>query len=51
VARSGTKPGKGVYSCSKCGTTQSLKTAASTLKRCPQCGSTLFRKTSAPAAA
>jgi DNA-directed RNA polymerase subunit RPC12/RpoP len=47
MARSGTKPGRGSYACSKCGAVQTLKTAASTLKRC-ECGSDLFRK--APAA-
>jgi DNA-directed RNA polymerase subunit RPC12/RpoP len=44
MARSGTKPGRGGYECSKCGSRQELKTAASTLKRCPECGSDLFRK-------
>lgn len=44
MARTGTKPGKGTYECSKCGTRQELKTAASTLKRCDDCGSELFRK-------
>jgi DNA-directed RNA polymerase subunit RPC12/RpoP len=44
VARSGTKPGKGGYACSKCGAVQQLKTATATLKACRGCGSTLFRK-------
>lgn len=44
MARSGTKPGRGAYECSKCGSRQELKTAASTLKRCPDCGGDLFRK-------
>jgi DNA-directed RNA polymerase subunit RPC12/RpoP len=46
LARAQTKPGKGSYVCSNCGATQELKTAASTLKACPNCGSTLFRKVS-----
>ena len=44
MARSGTKPGRGSYECSKCGNRQELKTGASTLRRCPECGSDLFRK-------
>jgi DNA-directed RNA polymerase subunit RPC12/RpoP len=46
LARANTKPGKDSYVCSKCETTQELKTAASTLKACPKCGSTLFREVS-----
>ena len=44
MARSGTKPGKGSYVCSKCGAIQTLRSKASTLKDCPNCGSKLFRK-------
>jgi DNA-directed RNA polymerase subunit RPC12/RpoP len=44
MARSGSKPGRGVYECSKCGAHQEIKTGASTLKRCSDCGSDLFRK-------
>lgn len=44
MARSGTKPGKGSYECSKCGAIQTLRSVASTLKDCPTCGSKLFRK-------
>ncbi len=44
MARAGAKPGRGTYECSKCGATQEMKTAASTLKPCPNCGGTLFRK-------
>jgi putative FmdB family regulatory protein len=46
MARSGTKPGKGSYECSKCGATQTLRSKASTLKNCPNCGRKLFRKVS-----
>jgi DNA-directed RNA polymerase subunit RPC12/RpoP len=52
MARTGTKPGKGSYTCSKCGAVQDLKTGAAILKRCKECGSELFRKNrSAPSAA
>jgi predicted nucleic acid-binding Zn-ribbon protein len=44
MARSGTKPGKGSYECSRCGALQTLRSKASTLKAFPDCGSTLFRK-------
>jgi ribosomal protein S27E len=44
MARSGTKPGKGTYECSKCGAVQTLRSKASTLKDCLNCGSKLFRK-------
>jgi putative FmdB family regulatory protein len=44
MARSGTKPGKGSYECSKCGALQTLRSKASTLKDCPSCGSKMFRK-------
>lgn len=52
MARSRTKPGKGSYECSKCGSLQTLRSKASTLKTCPNCGSSLFRKarTAKPAA-
>lgn len=36
MARSGTKPGRGSYTCSKCGAVQDLKTRASILKQCKQ---------------
>jgi DNA-directed RNA polymerase subunit RPC12/RpoP len=52
MGRSGTKPGKGSYICSKCGAVQDLKTGAATLKRGKECGSELFRKNrSAPSPA
>jgi DNA-directed RNA polymerase subunit RPC12/RpoP len=52
MARSGTKPGKGSYECSRCGAVSTLRSKASTLKACPNCGSRLFRKagTAKPAA-
>lgn len=48
MARTGSKPGKGSYECSKCGSRQELKTASSMLKSCPECGSELFRKSRSP---
>jgi DNA-directed RNA polymerase subunit RPC12/RpoP len=52
MARSGMKPGKGGYECSKCGALQTLRSKASTLRPCPNCGGKLFRKagTAKPAA-
>jgi DNA-directed RNA polymerase subunit RPC12/RpoP len=51
LARANTKPGKGSYVCSKCEASQELRTAASTLKACPNCGSMLFRKASSRSSA
>jgi DNA-directed RNA polymerase subunit RPC12/RpoP len=44
MARSGTKPGRASYACSRCGAVQQLKTATAKLKACPSCGGSLFRK-------
>jgi DNA-directed RNA polymerase subunit RPC12/RpoP len=44
MARSGTKPGKGSYTCSKCGAVEQVKASTSTLKACRNCGGSLFRK-------
>jgi putative FmdB family regulatory protein len=51
MARSGTKPGKGSYECSKCGAVQTLRSKASILKDCPNCGSRLFRRAGSAKAA
>jgi DNA-directed RNA polymerase subunit RPC12/RpoP len=47
MARSGTKPGRASYACSRCGAVQELKTATTKLKACPSCGRSLFRKVGA----
>lgn len=40
----GEKPGKGVYTCTKCGTTVHLDDTTDTLPPCPKCHNTTFRK-------
>lgn len=40
----GEKPGKGTYTCDKCGTTVHLDDRTDTLPPCPKCHKTSFRK-------
>ncbi|MCP4228855.1 MAG: zinc ribbon-containing protein [bacterium] len=37
MPRCGQKPGKGTYTCIKCGTTVTLDDATDTLPPCPKC--------------
>ncbi|HBW13794.1 MAG TPA: hypothetical protein DEF30_08260 [Proteiniclasticum sp.] len=40
----GEKPGKGIYTCTKCGTKVRLDDMTDTLPPCPKCHNTNFRK-------
>ncbi len=43
VSRTGEKPGKGTYTCKKCGQTVVLDDDSDTLPPCPKCGGSEFR--------
>jgi len=42
--RTGEKPGKGTYLCTKCGTKVTLDDKTDTLPPCPKCDNTTFKK-------
>ncbi len=42
--KTGEKPGKGIYQCTKCGQLVRLDDHTDTLPPCPKCGNTTYRK-------
>lgn len=42
--KTGEKPGKGIYTCTKCGQTVVLDDSTDTLPPCPKCDSTTYTK-------
>lgn len=42
--RTGEKPGKGTYTCTKCGTKVTLDDSTDTLPPCPKCSGTTYTK-------
>jgi exosome complex RNA-binding protein Csl4 len=46
IYRTGEKPGKGLYQCTKCDQTVRLDDDSDTLPPCPKCDNTEYRKIS-----
>ncbi|NMB13385.1 MAG: zinc ribbon-containing protein [Firmicutes bacterium] len=44
MPRTGQKPGKGTYQCTKCGTTVTLDHHTDTLPPCPKCNNTYLTR-------